>query len=424
MTGRFEHIRDEFEDIVKYSQAYPFDIDSDRLMNQWEEAKSFFIGVFGGKTTWRSERPIEIKFSEELRTRRFREFLDIFKINGMTKELEEFLIENKEEGFFSNRVIKEFPEFNIKPGTKLTKTFKNFISDRDTLRQAQDMASRFIQEDKLCGYLYLSVDPRDFLTLSENNARWHSCHSLDGDYRAGNLSYMVDKTTVIAYIANGEKEHLKCGANWYSKKWRMLVHLDNKGLIYYNKPYPYGHQCLLDMVHRVIVSKFFNGDKYDMSDPLNISFKKIKLPTGEEELLNQNYILYNGGAYPLRELVDTHDYVGYCDLINSTSYCPIISIDNSLWRDYWGKPDFYRAFEIKVGEKPYCCCCGDEFIKDEESFLCDKCIAEYDADGDFFCRCIECGKRIYEDIEDYEIINEKMYCASCARIKRGDCKNG
>ena len=41
------------------------------------------------------------------------------------------------------------------------------------------------------GYLYLSIHPLDYLSISETNHGWRSCHALDGEYRNGNLSYLT-----------------------------------------------------------------------------------------------------------------------------------------------------------------------------------------------------------------------------------------
>lgn len=83
-----------------------------------------------------------------------------------------------------------------------------------------------IQEDKVTGILCLSIHPLDYLSLSENTYNWRSCHALDGEYRAGNLSYMMDNTTVVCYL-KGEDEaelpHFPAEVKWNSKKWRMLL---------------------------------------------------------------------------------------------------------------------------------------------------------------------------------------------------------
>ena len=71
------------------------------------------------------------------------------------------------------------------------------------------------------------MHPLDYLSLSENTYNWRSCHSLDGEYRAGNLSYMMDKSTVICYLKSNDDVILSNfgpEVKWNSKKWRVLLY--------------------------------------------------------------------------------------------------------------------------------------------------------------------------------------------------------
>ena len=118
----------------------------------------------------------------------------------------------------------------IPRGMKIVKSFKYFEKDEDTLADIQSAASMIIQEDKIEGKLCMSVHPLDFLSLSENTYNWRSCHALDGDYRAGNLSYMVDSSTVICYLKSDRDERLPNfppEVKWNSKKWRVLLFFSN-----------------------------------------------------------------------------------------------------------------------------------------------------------------------------------------------------
>lgn len=431
MIGDFDLIKREFESILSYSQAYPFEIDSEQTLRAWLDAKQPIIDLFGGLTYWRSERPIKVKLSDELRRRRFDEFLDECVDNDLIQDDEfYFFLKDNREGFFENKVVKDFPERNIHKGSKLLKSFKHFISDREITRWIQDTASTYIQQDKIEGYLYLSVDPRDFLTLSENDSKWTSCHSLDGDYRAGNLSYMVDKTTIIAYIASGNKEHFKCMPGfmkWFDKKWRMLVHINKDGVIYYNKQYPFQHEVLLDITDRAVVDKFFPKQKNSFTGPMDIGFREIIMPTGETELLDRNMMYAGSKIYDAKDVINLRNCLGYHDLIKSRNYTPIVSVLNSLYQKYRDEmfdetsledDAFHRAFDITIGDKVPCPCCGEEYLQRDNSFLCDMCIAENDADEDFYCFCSGCGRHIYDD-DEYVVIGDEIYCESCEREMAG-----
>lgn len=71
-----------------------------------------------------------------------------------------------------------------------------------------------------------------FLTSSVNTYNWRSCHALDGEYRAGNLSYMADNVTFMCYIKGEAKlqyPFLPHGISWNSKNgaclytWILLI---------------------------------------------------------------------------------------------------------------------------------------------------------------------------------------------------------
>lgn len=412
-------IQSDFESILVYSQDYPFYLNAENLINQWFEAKSFIINRFNGQLIVRSKTPVKIYLSEQQRKDRFNDFLNTLEEGGiLTEEFESFLRDN-ERGFFDNTVLLPYPSFNISLGSKLSKSFKRFLTNSETIRWAQDTASRYIQENKIEGYLYLSVHPLDFLTLSENNEEWWSCQTLDGDYRAGNLSYMVDETTIVAYLSSGKEEHLKClpsSLRWNSKKWRMLIHTDWHNNIYYSRQYPYESKELLKEIHKMIHQYIH----FATTAPIDYGFKTVQTQWAST-MIPCNQIFAGGRVHDTRDIVDVSNYIGYSDIIHSNSYTPVIAVNLAKMTSYtFGKDNskeeeerlFNDTFGIKIGENPICPCCGGEIIKRQDSFLCESCIAENDADEDFYLRCDGCYHRIYDEDEVFWM-NDKPYCKKC-----------
>lgn len=392
-------------------------------MEQWRKAKAPFIELFGGETYIRSAKPIKVTLSSEQRSRRFNEFISTLDDNGVLSEDFETFLRVNTDGFFENKVVLPYPTYHIQQGAKILKSFKKFLPNQEVTRWAQDTASRFIQENKIEGYLYLSVDPRDFLTLSENNSNWWSCQSLDGDYRAGNLSYMVDDTTIVAYLAS-EKKHFNClpqNSEWFDKKWRMLIHTNRFSCVYYNRQYPYNSKELLDATYQMII-KLFYGTNF--MAPMDYGFKTV-IGQIDKRMLSYNQINAGGRTYDMRDIIDTSDYLGYCDLVSSSSYAPIVSVDLSMIEEYLNtiyssdnkqKEDelFKRTFCIKVGAKVVCPVCGKGYLNQDNRLLCDSCIAEKDADEDFFLTCHSCYHRIYDNDEIY-FEGAEPYCGCCHR---------
>lgn len=430
-------IQEDIEAILIHSQSYSFDLDARRLVKEWQKAKQPFIDLFGGETIVRSTLPVKIELSEDQRRRRFQDFISTLRDNEILTEDFLSFLKNNETGFFENRVLVPYPSFDICLGSKLSKSFRHFISDEATIRWAQDTASRYIQENKIEGYLYLSVDPRDFLTLSENNENWWSCQTLDGDYRSGNLSYMVDNTTIIAYLSNGKPQRLKCFPRdilWNSKKWRMLVHTDMENCAYFNRPYPYESEELLKETNNLL--HYFKILNPLFSEPQDLGFRVVKKQRNQE-MLFCNQLVSEGRVFDTRDIIDQSDYLGYCDIISSNCYSPIVAVNtrkiNDYIRDYSSLDskkktnnhseyeEFKKIFGIKIGGNVSCPCCGDEHLSRENSFLCDICIADKDADEDFYVSCDSCYHHIYEDDECYWI-NDVPYCEKCYNAMKQEDK--
>lgn len=414
-----------FESVLYHSQAYPFELNVIPLLAQWEKAKAKFIEAFGGKTIWKSREPVRINLTKEMKAEKFKSFLEELQNHGYCEDddFNTFIVSNQD-GFFENKVVEEWPEYHICKGAKLLKSFKKFNFDAENLRVMQDIASRYIQEDKIEGYLYLSVDPLDFLTVSDNNAKWTSCHSLDGDYRGGNLNYMVDETTLIAYVASDKKEQLRCfprGLFWNNKKWRMLVHTNWKTNIYYNKQYPFTNDLLLELTHNAVVSVL---SLTDMSKPECVGVR------------NLDYWCNSLVLKPDKTVRNIQDYIiyeadnGYLDLIRSQSYQPIMSYNLTAYKEWLksrrhfllGKKKQEKRLSelltIHIGAPALCPCCGESHINSRSSFLCNDCICEHDADVDFYCYCAGCGGHIYEG-EYCEMLNGEIYCERCLEEMKG-----
>lgn len=433
-TASIEKLKPIIEEVLIHSQAYPFEhLQLHELMKTWRKNKDYYIKLFGGKPILVSDEKITITLTETAKQRKFVAMLDMMSDvvdvdsraeNGLS--LYEFLEENQE-GFFDNQVIESHPEIKIKKGMKQLKCFKYFLPSFTETRAAQDLASRFIQDTKIEGYLYLSVHPLDFLALSENNSNWRSCQSLDGDYRSGNLSYMLDDTTLIAYLADDSMKNLRALPDsilWHDKKWRMLVHTNNfKSVIYYNRQYPFDSDELENAVYKVINETLCYGA---FRKPNHNGFSTIRLKDWAESLtLDHNFILgHEDCIYDTRDIIDDKDFLGYCDLIYSPYFTPVTSImiENPYTtyleescankKKIWDEK-FHLVYDIKIGAKVPCVKCGENYVKRNDSFLCDECIAVEDADEDYYLVCNTCGSRIY-NIKDAVTIDGEFVCKTCA----------
>jgi hypothetical protein len=373
----------DFENIIKESQGLN-SANVGPILSQWSLAKAPLLEAFGGNLIVRSEEPIEIHIPAERRKEQFNNFKAfLYQRNLLTDSFCSFLEQN-EEGFLTNRVVVDMPEFGIKRGTKLLRTFKSFIPNQIDLEAAQNAASRYIQQEKITGYLYLSIDPRDYLTISENNYNWRSCHALDGMYRIGNLNYLVDSTTVVAYLADEKLEPLSCAPSvlWNSKKWRMLLHISPDRVVYYNKQYPfYSEELLLNT--NLLAKEYFFKNSQTTGLRNNRSFISVEDPSSATNYsLDSSVTIINNSIFFVDELIDYSDYLGYCDLTNSDSYSLAY---NSTLRWFYNRQEILDSMRIKIGDAPICPCCGKTQIYDSnDSLVCDYCDYE---EGDYDYEC-------------------------------------
>jgi len=427
-----EQIRKQFNATLKHSQAFTFGLHTEEIIEKWYKAKLPYIELFDGETRIELEHGVELELSDSTLQSKFASFLDELENRGISERynpdfnltFRNFLVDNRT-GFFQNHLVREYPSLKLGKGAKLLKTFKYFISDWDECRWAQDAASRFIQDTKISGNLYLSVDPLDFLTVSENNNSWRSCHALDGEYRSGNLTYMLDNTTLVAYLANKKNEQLKCmpaGLLWNNKKWRMLIHTNNwESIIYYNRQYPFSNDELLFKVYQGI-EKYRTGIK-TFAPPAHNSFKNVKLDDDYMEHLTNNYILgRNERIYDMRDVVDDSESFGYTDLVYSNYYTPVYSLAYVSDKDYeyatWEKDRkmwdnaFHDVFDITIGKKCNCVKCGKQPMRRSDSFLCEDCIVNEDADEDLFVACEWCGRRLYQGDKRFNYEGD-IICETC-----------
>ncbi len=339
------------------------------------------------------------------------------------KPLEMFLIDNRDT-LFENRV--SVPCHGMSVNDKISKSIKKLVSEREHLTTIQDIISKYIQKARTKGTLYLSVDPRDYLTLSDNNENWRSCHALDGGYRAGNVNYMVDDVTIVAYLCDGNFNHpLKCTSNnckWNSKYWRMLIHVSDS-CIYFNKQYPFEHKTLYNDIVNYI-NNLWEGFRRPWTIGYNTLTKGDSLEIANQVCLEYNILNLGGRVYDSRDIVDTSDYLGFCDIIESSSYVPSACVGDLSYKKYIqeiikqkvDKQEEDRLFldmlGIKIGSKALCPKCGQEYLKYGDKLLGLQCIADNNADEDFFASCRECGKKINK-LDPFRKANGNVYCIRC-----------
>lgn len=107
-------------------------------------------------------------------------------------------------------------------------------------------------------YYVISVNPLDYLAMS-NGVSWHSCHRItDGGWKGGTLSYMLDETSIITYVVSDLDQPLHKLPRYY----RQMIHY-SEGMFLQNRLYPQGNDGATDLY-----TKFRNLVAAEFSDLL------------------------------------------------------------------------------------------------------------------------------------------------------------
>jgi hypothetical protein len=406
-------IQAEVDAVLKYSQGIE-EVNTDNLIAEWRAAKADFICKLGGLI--REFPGVTFTLPDDVKTSRFNYFHNRVVNYYDNDELGSFLWGQGINAFYENIMSLDYvlsPDKIIPAGMKMVKAFKFFESNSEILAQIQNEASQIIQENKITGTLCVSVHPLDFLSLSENNAKWRSCHALDGEYRAGNLSYMVDSSTVICYLKSEENVQLHSfpdGMLWNNKKWRNLFYFsEDYSLVFAGRPYPFAPEDILNTVKPYLFSALgLRVDDFTKWD--NQAIRNFTHADGMVSDLFEEYICIYNRLFAIRDVVEDREYSQqYNDVLYSTCYKPYYC--HSIWH----VPDKPK---VLVGGAVDCICCGKDHVSDHDTMLCYNCNQNYNDEDYFTCDC--CGRTEIRDVAYFSHDGEWI-CPTCANIYYAEC---
>ena len=418
-----QKIKKQVEEVLEFSQGFK-GINAENLINEWYDAKEFFIERFGGPIYQFPEKTV-FHMSDDNKESKFRTFIahiyDRYELYSLGRYLESRTVDE----FFNNTVQNEYIYMDvvIPKGMKLLKSFK-FFSDNDHLiSAAQTEASAILAEDKIEGYFCLSVHPLDFLSSSENTYNWRSCHALNGEYRAGNLSYMCDSSTIVCYIKGDNDESILPrfpeSVPWNSKKWRMLMFLsDAHNALYAGRQYPFILDNILPFARDILFRTLeyspgrWSGWHNDLL-PRYIykdSFEAMEFQRGRYE---SNYSLVPIGGKFYRNVDLITDVPGsrhFDDLLYSSYYTPY----------YCYRLNSQEDIHFTIGSHVHCIKCGKNDPA-EGRMVCRDCEREYGDEVPGYYVCDICGARIPQEEGTWIARGDMFVCDSCYENECSTC---
>ena len=403
----------------------------------WKKSKARFYKAWGNQFIWRYPKPVTFTISDRERKQRIAEFVD-HVYDDLSCNLGDFLSKNQD-GIMTNSLMNTHytayegeRDWNFANGLKLSKAIGQLAKDgycsQDTAEYARVQIAQLIQENTVTGTLCLSVHPLDYLSLSENQAHWRSCHALDGEYRSGNLSYMVDYYTVIAYLESSQERmelpRFPMDVPWNNKKWRCLFFFDDHHqIVWAGRQYPFYNHSVLELISEILGdnnkwnyfdSNYDNDYWWGYARFRSDSFRKLWKQRKDMEDEDRAYefekpmMFYNGGACPIEDLVENaQDSMQYNDLLYSSTYVPDFMVYNPNHNLKW----MLRQPKMQVGGAVPCIWCGEDPIGYSDIMVCPDCLLHSDMECDYIYTCERCGKRMLA--EDKWHYHDHIYCEHC-----------
>ena len=430
MSIPINDIKEKFDKVIQYSQYGIETPKTENLFKNWSSNKEHFYYLFGNQCIWEYPEKVSFELDDNTKQARVTDLIAYILCNEYSTELADF-IDQQKKGFFDNKVVEEYvTKLNeiITKDTKLIKAFKYFIKDKEVLNDLQSRASRIIQENKVEGKLCFSIHPLDYLSISETTHNWRSCHALDGEYRAGNLSYMMDNCTIICYLKSEQDTklpHFPDDVPWNSKKWRVLLYFDPRmSMCFAGRQYPFTSNKGMDWIIKHCFNDLF-VENYESDFThlcrwsnwtdymINSAFDK----KNNTEMSFYNYVPFKDGLTLLADVVK--DAVGsrqFNDVLSSHCYKPMYTYlkKQNLWNEDIHVLIPNKNTKITVGHPTYCLRCGDNEIMDEgNTMMCYDCEYKFgNSNNDTFCVCDRCGVRMLTD-DSYILADDKIYCPQC-----------
>ena len=435
-----EEIKDQVAAVIGCSQGFQNIINKKLnvkpLIDKWLNSKKYFIEKLDGNLIYELPWSVSFELDEKSKRNRLETFTGMVDSHYGNYLLYLFLAGLNPDDFYNNKTSKEYRIVDgdnviiIPENFKVVKAFKFFVENKELLHKLQSEASELIQENIVTGRLCFSVHPLDFLSASENVHNWRSCHALDGDYRTGNLNYLMDSNTVICYL-RAEKmaklPHFPENIQWNSKKWRVwLFFSDDKSMLFAGRQYPFEANRGLELIK----NNFLSPLTFGTYGP----FYTDKLKKFQETSYNSIFrisppmVPVGSTMRALDELIiDGEQTFHYNDLLHSSCYDPIYSyrIGSSFWHSegLTGCTDKDKT-KFHIGAACPCPICGQENIAFGEIMACYSCEDDYQlSDDDSYEVCDICGRSAYyEDMIDLELSDQRV-CPTCFAREAVRCQD-
>ena len=294
----------------------------------------------------------------------------------------------------------------VPSGTKIMRAIRKVLEYynfpyMESFNKWRDDISVINTDKEIDAELVLSINPVDFITMSDNKSGWTSCMSwIDcGAYSTGTIEMLNSNVAIVAYLRSPQSFTYN-DIEISNKSWRTLVFI-HKDLVLVGKHYPYQSEALA----KIILTKI-----------QEIVQKNLKWKYQYKNQLYRDMIYSYNNEY-IREyfqrIPDGHKIYIYMN----TMYHDIIEDHGT---DYWCcRNHVDKNLYLNLSGPATCMCCGkpiDKYKTNDFSTTkkyCEDCEDKYYCSGCGFVS-VEHAKHRIAFVEDtYWGKIKKLGCLDC-----------
>lgn len=342
------------------------------ILQQWKNNKEHIYQLFGNE--------LVLKFPVKLNSTKLQQ--QFARDNFRKKSSHDIIYEIDNESLIKNSLQKDlvFDGKRFPKGMKISRIFQkvlkhHYYNDKSIATEY----SNLLQSLYVTGNLCISIDPLDFLTMSDSGYKWSSCHGLKREFRGGLLSLLTDSSTIVCYLESCDSYFLLGDVIVKKKKWRQLAHINqDHSLIIFNTQYPFNNHLafekLIGILETILDTKCYLHS-INPNDIKLIDFIKDYNSYPEEPLhFNDLFLRKNNGKYENQEI-------------------HILSKEKEI----------IPKRDIIVGNVPLCPVCGERIVAVSKSLECNIC--------DPLENCCTCATPFHK--EELHFIDSELYCDTC-----------
>ena len=304
-------------------------------------------------------------------------------------------------GGTSGKVLK------IPKGTKIMRAIRKVLEyysfpHMESFNKWRDDISVINTDKEINAELVLSINPVDFITMSDNKSGWTSCMSwIDGGaYSTGTIEMMNSNVAIVAYLRNAQPFTYN-GIEISNKSWRTLV-FAHKDILLVGKHYPYQSEALakivLDKLQEIVKTL---GWKYQYKNQL---YRDMIYS------YDNNYIREYFGRYKGGHKIFVYTNIMYHDIIEDHS------------TDYWCCRNYVKNnLYLNLSGPATCMCCGKPIDSNKTNHISTS--KKYCVDCEEKYKCCGCGLVSIEHAKYMVSFKERSYWSSFDMTNHGhpDC---